>query len=242
MTVPTQDPFADPAPTSNRPTIASLRGRLVMITPRKIETVASNMNPGQLEDRVTADVSVVDGLGPVPQIKNNVPTGQFLDGPDFTGMWISNTRVVDQLRPFIGTGRPVLGTIETWKPGQQPIKGNPWGIVTATPEQKAQAITFLNSRTVSGAAVPVPAPQPQGAPTYPMQATQSPAPVYGAPVPAPNPFAAAPLPVPAQTAYPQQAGAVTTASAPNPVPVTPPAAPPAVPVPGSAPVGANPFA
>lgn len=238
MTVPVQDPFADPAPTSQRPSIASLRGRLVMLTPRKIETVASNMNPGQMEDRATVDVTVVDGLGPVPQIKNNAPTGVYLEGPDFTGMWISNTRVVDQMRPFVGTGRSVLGVIETWKPGQQAIKGNPWGIITATPEQKQQAIAFLASRTVSGAAAPAPAPQPQAAPVYPIQATQTPAPVYGAP----NPFAAAPS-VPVQAASPQQAGAVTTAAAPiqAPAPQTAPS-PPAVPVPGSAPAGVNPFA
>lgn len=235
MTVPTQDPFADPAPTSQRPTIASLRGRLVMLTPRKIETVASNMNPGQMEDRATVDVTVVDGLGPVPQMKNNVPTGQFLDGPDFTGMWISSTRVVDQMRPFVGTGRAVLGTIETWKPGQQPIKGNPWGIVTATPEQKAQAVQFLASRTVVGAAAPAPSPQPtpaygaatqypQAQPTYPMQAVPQPAPVYGAP----------------QANLPQQSAPVNPAAAPSPAPA-PQTAPP-VPVPGSAPAGVNPFA
>lgn len=220
MTVPVQDPFADPAPTSQRPTIASLRGRLVMLTPRKIETVANNMNPGQTEDRATVDVTVVDGLGPVPQVKNNVPTGQYLDGPDFTGMWISSTRVVDQMRPFVGTGRPVLGVIETWQPGTQPIKGNPWGIVTATPEQKAQAVQFLAQRTVGGAA----APAPQQQPVYPMQAVPQPAPVYGAP----------------QTTPPQQPGPLTPAAAPIPAPV-PQAAPP-VPVPGSAPAGVNPFA
>jgi hypothetical protein len=240
---PGTDPFADPAATSVRPSIGSLRGRLVMITPRKIETVASNMNPGQTEDRMTADVSVVDGLGPVPQMKNNVPTGAFLDGPDFTGVWISSTRVVDQCRPFVGTGKPVLGVIETWKPGQQPIKGNPWGIVTATPEQRAQAVNFLNSRAIGATAQPAPQPQaalytqqaPQGAPMAPVQ---QPAPVYGhAPAAAaPNPFAA----VPTAAAAPQQGAPVVAPAAPVPAQATPTA--PAVPAPGSAPAGVNPFA
>lgn len=195
MTTPVNtDPFADPIiPPSTFPTQASFRGRLVMITPRKIETVPNSLGgPGAMQDRVTADVSVVDGRGPVPQFKNNQPTGSFLDGPDFTGVWLTGTYLLDQIRAFVGTGRPVLGTIETKTPGQIPVKGNPWGIVAATPEQKAQAIAFLNSRAIGGAAAPDPQPQAQPvpaasatAPTYPMQATATPAPVYGAPATAP---------------------------------------------------------
>lgn len=168
MTVPAQNPFADPIqPPSVYPSQASLRGRLVLITPRKIETKPSNLNPGQTQEIITADVTVVDGLGPVPDIKNNQHSGQWLEGPDFTGVWLSGQRVVDQLRSQIGTGQSVLGVIETYQPGQVPMKGNPWGILTATPEQKAQASQFLATRTVAAAAAPAPYQQQAPAPyTY----------------------------------------------------------------------------
>lgn len=164
MTVPAQNPFADPIqPPSVYPSQSSLRGRLVLITPHKIETTPSNLNPGQMQERITADVTVVDGLGPVPDIKNNQHSGQWLEGPDFTGVWLSGQRVVDQLRSQIGTGQSVLGVIETYQPGQVPMKGNPWGILTATPEQKAQASQFLAQRTMAAVASPgqnvAPAPQ-----------------------------------------------------------------------------------
>jgi hypothetical protein len=240
MTSPYAVPFADPGVTSTRPTVASLRGRLVIITPRKIETVPSNMNKGHMEDRVTADVQVVDGLGPVPQFKNHQPTGVMLEGPDFTGVWISNTRVVDQLRQYVGTGTGVIGVLDTWQPGTQPVKGNPWGIVAATDEQKQHASNYLASRAIGAAAAP--APQPQ---TYTsMQATPPPAPVYGQPAPqqAQNPFAqTSPQPA-APAGYPQPAAPITTAAAPVPEQAPPAAPAPYVPAPGSAPANVNPFA
>lgn len=239
MTVPMQDPFADPIiPPSTHPTVASFRGRLVMVTPKKTETVPDNLNPGKMVERITADLTVVDGLGPVPLMKGNPPqpTGQYLDGPDFLGVWVQSSYLVSQLQ-LSGIGRTVLGIIDTKTPGTNPGKGNPYGITPASPEQKQQAMQFLAARTVGAAAAPAPAPQPQAAPAYPMQPTAQPAPVYGAPVAAPNPFAAA-APVTPQQAYPQPAPA---AAAPSPAPVSQAVAP-AVPVPGSAPAGVNPFA
>lgn len=233
VTVPFQDPFADPAavPTT-RPTAASLRGRLVMITPRKTEMRPSRMNPGQMEETITADVSVLDGLGPVPEVKGNPgqPTGNFLDGPDWVGVWLSGSYMVDQLRKYVGTGTPVLGVVDTKVPGTQPIKGNPWGIIAATPDQRQQAINFLNSRAIGGAAAPAPvAQQPQAAPVYaPQPAAQ---PQYAAP--AANPFANQPAPV-TQAPYAQPQ------AAPAAVPQTGPALPP-VAAPGSASPNVNPF-
>lgn len=204
MTTPQQfnDPFADPAiPPSTYPSVESLRGRLVMITPRSIEQRPSQQNPQVMVDRITGDVSVVDGLGPVPVFKQHQATGQMLDGPDFTGMYLSGSRVVDQLRSFVGTGRAVLGVIDTRNPGTMAGLGNPWGITAATEEQKAQARAYLANRSVAQAAPPAPAPVQQ---TYPQNA------------------APAPLPV----------------TVPSPVAVSAPT----IPQPGSAPVGANPFA
>lgn len=213
VTVPAQNPFADPIqPPSVYPSQASLRGRLVLITPRKIETTPSNLNPGQMQERITADVTVVDGLGPVPDIKNNKHSGQWLEGPDFTGVWLSGQRVVDQLRSQIGTGQSVLGVIETYQPGQVPMKGNPWGILTATPEQKAQASQFLATRTIASTPDPAPAqaqPQYQAAPA-PAQPQYQQAAAPPAPAPAAQPVAApvqAPAPGVASAPAPGQAPA-----------------------------------
>lgn len=242
MTMPVQNPFADPVqPPSTYPSQASLRGRLVLIMPIKIEQVPSNLNPGQTQERITASVTVVDGLGPVPDIKNNQPTGQWLEGPDFAGVWLSGQRIVDQLRSYINTGQSVLGVIETYKPGQVPMKGNPWGILTATDEQKAQATQFLAQRTVAAAAAP--APQPAPVQDYAAQATMY---AQQAPAAAPSPLNP---PYPAQqqyqpqvqapVQYPPQAAPPVAAPAQVPAPATPVAAPPAAaPAPGP---GANPF-
>lgn len=197
MTAPVQDPFADPIiPPSTHPTIGSFRGRLVMITCTKTEMVNDNLNPGKVVEQITANITVVDGQGPVPVVKGNPPqpTGQYLEGPDFTGVWIKSERVVIQLHDYVGTGKPVLGVIDTRNPGTAPMKGNPWGITAATPEQKQHAINFLNSRTVGAAVAPAPAPAAQASAAAPVQAPLPPAAVPAvAPAPAPvaaNPFLA----------------------------------------------------
>lgn len=183
--MPLNDPFADPIiPPSTHPTVASFRGRLAMFTVRKSEMTTSSLKPGPFE-RLTVDVTVVDGRGPVPLMKGNppTPTGATLDGPDFTGMWIDSEYIVSQLSPMVGTGIPVLGIIDTKTPGTNPGKGNPWGIIAATPEQKQAAINFLNTRAVGGAAAPAPVAH---------QATPQAA--AAAPSPAPTPQAALPAP------------------------------------------------
>lgn len=232
------DPFSDPViPPSTYPTQASFRGRLVLITPRKIETVPNTMNPGQMQERVTADVQVVDGAGPLPQFKNNQHTGQWLEGDSFTGCWFNGTRVVDQLREYIGTGRSVIGVIETYQPGQVPVKGNPWGIVTATEEQKNQARAYLANRQIGAAAAPAPSPTPQPqyqqAPPQYQAPVQQPAPVqYQAPVPQPQYQAPAPAAAPPQYQAPVQQ---PQAPAANPFGQAPPAQA------ATPPAGVNPF-
>lgn len=195
------DPFAAPAAIpSEYPTVASFRGRLVLIRPIKIETVPNSQGaPGQMQDRVTADVTVVDGLGPVPGFTRGQPNGQSFAGPEFRGTYISQEVIVKQLAevtPPRGNGM-VLARIDTKTPGTAPGKGNPWGLIDPTDQDRNIARAFLANRTVSSAAAPAAAPQ------YPQAASPT------------------PQPAPAQAA---------------------PVAPPAVPVPGSAPVGVNPFA
>jgi hypothetical protein len=44
----------------------------------------------------------------------------------------------------------VLGTIDTQTPGTDPRKGNAWGIIPATEEQKQIARNFLADQMASG--------------------------------------------------------------------------------------------
>lgn len=197
MTTPANmaDPFADPTvPASTFPKVASFRGRLAMFTVRKSEMRTSTLKPVPHEV-LTVDVTVVDGQGPIPLTAGNppMPTGQTLPGPDFTGVWIDGDRLVDQLRAQLGTGRPVLGVIDTRNPGTSPMKGNPWGMTAATEEQKAQARAYLANRSVAQAAAPAPAPVAQAAPQYataptvaPQQGPAAVAPTAPPAVPAPG--------------------------------------------------------
>lgn len=195
-----QDPFATPgAIPTDFPTVASLRGRLVLIKPLKQETVPNNLGaPGATQERITADVTVVDGLGPVPGMKNGQPTGQQFAGPEFRGMWISSEVVVKQLADALASKGMVLGRIDTRTPGTQPIKGNPWGLTDPSEADKQTARNFLAGQMIGAAAAP--APQPQAAPVY------QPAPAM----------------VPQAYAAPQQASPVNVTTGPAPSPGTNP--------------------
>lgn len=194
------DPFAAPAAIpSTFPVIESLRGRLVLIAPKSQKTVPNNLgNPGDTQEQITADVTVVDGLGPVPLFKNRQPTGQTLPGPDFPGMWITQDRIVKQLADALTSRGMVLGRIDTRTPGTMAVKGNPWGLIEPTEADKQTARNFLATRTVSAALPPSPAPVQQAAlvaaPAAQPAAVQVPAAPPAVPVPgsAPagvNPFA-----------------------------------------------------
>lgn len=215
------DPFAGPAAIpSSFPTVASFRGRLVLIKPLSQQTVPNNLGaPGATQERVTADITVVDGLGPVPQMKGNppTPTGQMFDGPEYRGVYVQSEVIVKQLADALAARTSVLAWIDTRNPGTQPMKGNPWGLIDATqnPDAVQTARNFLATQMVGAAAAPA------AQPVY--AAAQNQAPVYAqqAPVQSPPPYApAATQPVPSQT---------------------PPVAAP-LPQPGSAPAGVNPFA
>lgn len=172
--------FMDPASgPKTRPTLASFRDRLVIIKPLRQETVPNRLGaPGSTQEKITADVTVVDGRGPVPLMEGNPPrpTGQTVEGPEFRAMWITNEYVVTQLGDALKAGGMVLGTVGLPDPTKNPGKGNAWGVIKATEEQKQVARDFLAGRLVSGLK----------APAQPVQ--QAPAQPTG-PVPGANPFA-----------------------------------------------------
>lgn len=194
------DPFAGPAAIpSTFPTVSSFRGRLVLIKPLTQQTVPNNLGaPGSTQERITADITVVDGLGPVPQMKGNppTPTGQMFDGPEYRGVYVQSEVVVKQLADALAARTSVLAWIDTRNPGTNPMKGNPWGLIDATQDPAAvqTARNFLATQMV-GAAAPVQqyktptAASP--APAYAAQAAQ-----YAQSTPVQAPPAAAPAPQP----------------------------------------------
>lgn len=175
MSTPTQDPFSTrTAVISTFASVASFRGRLVLIEPTGFEADVPGQEPGKFADRVTATITVIDGSEverPVELMPYGNPSGQFLPGNRFEGVWISQDRVVKQLRTDAnarGTLQAmVLGKFETYKPGQRAIKGNPWGLdYEVTDADRDVARAFLAQRykdqaaAAVGGASPAPAPAP----------------------------------------------------------------------------------
>lgn len=151
------DPFAGPsAIASQHASAASFRGRLVIIEPVQLEKDIPNaLNPGTFQDRLTATVTTVDGLGGVEIWSDGSPTGHKLTGPRHDGVWFSQDRIVKGC--LDREGRPlkmVLARIETYKPGEKPKRGNPWGLVAASEADKQIARDFLANRTVAAASTP----------------------------------------------------------------------------------------
>lgn len=196
------DPFANPTPrVSTFPSVASFRGRLVLIRPLKIERdipkQASAPN-GPKGDRVTANVTVVDGSGPVELFPQGNPSGQFIDGPEFRGVYIGQDQLAAGLQDVTGNLLGlVLTRIDTLKPGTRPGQGNPWVFNEASEADKDMARAFLAAQMVGGASAPSAAPAPAPAPmakTYAEAPAQTPHPVGG-------PFAGPPASMaPAQVA------------------------------------------
>lgn len=197
----TNDPFQDPTPRAAQHASAdSFRGRLILIEPVKVERdvpkMASQPN-GAKGDRVTATVTVVDGQGPVQIYAKTVPTGQFLDGPTYRGVWFNQDQIAAGLQTPDGRDllKMVLCRIDTLKPGTRAEQGNPWVINAVSEQDKDTARQFLARQMVGSAQAPTqpPAPAQAQAPQgygYPQPVPAPPANGYGNPAPAlANPFA-----------------------------------------------------
>ena len=146
------DPFGAPAPRADRPRIMDLEERLLLITPKRLEeNVPNNLDPKNPQDRMTADVIVLDG-GPVAfggRPEEGVPHSKQAAVPmSIEGMWISNKGLVSQLREALrarlsGAGKGmVLGRLHKGPKGKYPKP--PW-LLTTTPteEDKQLARAYL---------------------------------------------------------------------------------------------------
>lgn len=156
-----QDPFAAPTPrVSAFPSVASFRGRLVLIRPTKLEhdvPKQASVPTGPKGDRVTANVSVVDGSGPVELFPGGSPSGQYVDGPDYRGVWFGQDQLAAGLQDVRGNLLElVLARIDTLNPGTRAGQGNPWVFTEPSEDDKDMARKFLASQMVGGASSPAP--------------------------------------------------------------------------------------
>lgn len=169
MTTPT-DPFQTPTPRASAFASAdSFRGRLVLLRPTKVERdipKQAHKPEGPKGDRVTANVTVVDGQGPVQVFAQRQPTGKFLDGPEHRGVWFNQDQLAAGLQDVRGNLLElVLARIDTLKPGTPAGQGNPWVFQDPSEADKDVARKFLASQMVGSAAAPT-QPAPPAAPQY----------------------------------------------------------------------------
>lgn len=178
---PEGDPFAAPAPVGTYPELLALRGRLLLIEPTKLETglvSAKFSEPGKphIYDRMTVTLRVLDG-GPIPGFQES----------EFVDMYLSQTRILSQCKAAVGK-HMVLGRLDTFKPGETPRKGNPWGLADPTEADKAAARAYLANPRPQPAPVAQAAPQAAPSPDPWAQQAQA-APANWPPAAAPQPAA-----------------------------------------------------
>lgn len=157
------DPFADPTPRASEFASAdSFRDRLVLLEPTRVERdipKQASKPDGPKGDRVTAVVTVVDGLGSVQVFSNRMATGKFLEGDVHRGVWFNQDQLAAGLQTPDGKSLlpMVLCRIDTLKPGTMQGQGNPWVMNAVSDEDKQTARDYLANRTVAQASTPAPA-------------------------------------------------------------------------------------
>lgn len=170
MTAPAQQmaSFADPAAVGGtRPAIRDLVGRTVVIRPTRYEPNAPAIKAGETQQRITADILIVDG-GPLEfggnMVTKKVPNTLRVAAPYWaTGVLISNKNVVDAVKDQVGIA-PVLGRIEEGK-ASDPTFNNPYNLIpiASTEPQYSMAAqlytqvlnnTFVNPTPASIGAAP----------------------------------------------------------------------------------------
>lgn len=146
MGFPVDDPFENPTPRQAKHASAdSFRGRLIAIEPLSVEhdvPKQANQPNGAKGDKITANVIVLDGLGPVKVYSQRVATGGTLDGPVYRKVWFNQDQIAEACQTPDGKSllKLVLCRIDTLRPGQMAGQGNPWVVLPATPEERKQAV------------------------------------------------------------------------------------------------------
>lgn len=130
-----------------------LYGRLLLLIPHLVETVPNKQRPGETQQRMTADVVVLDGgpiaYGGAPEKVGGAPHDKTATVPyKRPRMFVSSVGVISQCREALAKkitqGRPgiVLGrlTVGEAKPDQSP----PYLLTPATDADKALARQYLS--------------------------------------------------------------------------------------------------
>lgn len=152
---PGEDPFSGPAPRADRPRVRDMYGRLLLVIPHKLEEgIPNRLQPGTTQDRMTADVVVLDGgalpYGGRPEATPPVPHTKTAQVPlKVDRMFISQAGLISQSREALAKrlrGQPgmVLGRLavgETSNPGQNA----PYLLTPPTEEDKQLARKYLAS-------------------------------------------------------------------------------------------------
>ena len=117
------DPFSGPAPQASRPRVRDMVGRLLLVIPHKVETVPNRKQPGETQERMTADVVVLDGgplaYGGAPEKLPSIPHDKTAQVPyRVDRLFISSAGLVSQSRQALAKrlqGQPgmVLGRLGT---------------------------------------------------------------------------------------------------------------------------------
>lgn len=160
MTAPAQSPpsaivgFATPDPVgATRPSVRDFVGRVIVVRPTKVEReVPNRSDPSKKQDRVTADVLVLDG-GPL-EFGGNVARGKPLTMTVQTpylvkGMYISNTNMVQAVEAQVGRG-VVLGRVSMGA-ASDPTYNPPFNLDEVKPEDpKYAAAVQIYTQVVNG--------------------------------------------------------------------------------------------
>jgi hypothetical protein len=118
---PVDDPFGEPAPGGNFPAIAQLLGRYLVVRPTRLDRNMPGVNKeDKPRDRITADVLVCNGEPISAKLDKHGDVVTELDPPVVPGtvleeFWISNAKLVAEVKGSVKTGRPVIGKLTRLK-------------------------------------------------------------------------------------------------------------------------------
>lgn len=145
---------APPPPQADRPKLRNLRGRLLLIKPSRIERgVPGPDNDGKLQDRVTANVTILDGgrLGFGDDPRMGVPASKWIEENELPytieDMYISGKLLVLQLTVKEEGGRlrvQVLGRLGA-KPSAKATYSPAWLLDTPSAADIEIGKAFLNT-------------------------------------------------------------------------------------------------
>jgi hypothetical protein len=196
-----------------RPRIADLRNRCVIVQPMAIARNVPGVQPGSVQDRITANIFVLDG-GPLEfggKPEKFVPHTLVVPTPYVAeGIYISQTNMVTALLPSLPSpqspqGGLVIGVIVQGK-ASKAEHNPPWNLALLDPADPRRGLAaqilqrFFTGQFVNPEPVQTGAPMPPGgALAYTHAVTMPHNPQTGQPIPNAAEFSSAPTPaVPAQ--------------------------------------------